>query len=52
MPFLKTITSDNGKEFPKHELISNVLQIDYYFANPYCGLERCINENLNGLHNP
>jgi len=48
-PYLKTITSDNGKEFAKHESISNELEIDYYFANPYCSWERGANENLNGL---
>jgi IS30 family transposase len=48
-PFLKTITSDNGKEFAKHGLIAQALEIDYYFANPYCSWERGANENLNGL---
>lgn len=48
-PFLKTITSDNGKEFSKHEGIATSLNIDYYFANPYCSWERGANENLNGL---
>ena len=48
-PFLKTITSDNGKEFSKHESIATALEIDYYFANPYCSWERGANENLNGL---
>lgn len=35
-PFLQKITSDNGKEFVKHQTISQVLEIDYYFASPYC----------------
>jgi len=48
-PFLQTITSDNGKEFAKHQTIAKVLGIDYYFANPYCSWERGANENLNGL---
>jgi IS30 family transposase len=48
-PFLQTITSDNGKEFAKHQTIAQVLEIDYYFANPYCSWERGANENLNGL---
>ena len=48
-PLLKTITSDNGKEFAKHKSIANALEIDYYFANPYCSWERGANENLNGL---
>jgi IS30 family transposase len=48
-PFLHTITSDNGKEFAKHKEISQMLDIDYYFANPYHSWERGANENLNGL---
>lgn len=48
-PFLQTITSDNGKEFAKHQSIAATLEIDYYFANPYCSYERGANENLNGL---
>lgn len=48
-PFLQTITSDNGKEFAKHQTIAVELEIDYYFANPYCSWERGANENLNGL---
>ena len=48
-PFLQTITSDNGKEFSKHQSIATTLEIDYYFANPYCSWERGANENLNGL---
>lgn len=48
-PFLQTITSDNGKEFAKHESIAQALEIEYYFANPYCSWERGANENLNGL---
>lgn len=48
-PFIKTITSDNGKEFAKHQSIAEALEIDYYFANPYCSWERGANENLNGL---
>ena len=48
-PFLQTITSDNGKEFAKHQSIAAMLEVDYYFANPYCSWERGANENLNGL---
>lgn len=46
---LKTITSDNGKEFAKHQSAASALEIDYYFANPYCNWERAANKNLNGL---
>jgi IS30 family transposase len=48
-PYIKTITSDNGKEFAAHQLISESLEIDYYFAKPYASWQRGSNENLNGL---
>ncbi|WP_232501365.1 IS30 family transposase [Sulfurovum sp. NBC37-1] len=32
---VKTITSDNGKEFAYHKEVSEVLDTDFYFANPY-----------------
>lgn len=48
-PHLHTITSDNGKEFAKHLSIAATLEVEYYFANPYCSWERGANENLNGL---
>jgi IS30 family transposase len=48
-PFLKTITSDNGKEFANHENISEELNIDFFFAKPYQSWQRGANENLNGL---
>jgi IS30 family transposase len=48
-PLLKTITSDNGKEFANHMEIAENLQIDFYFAKPYHSWERGANENLNGL---
>jgi len=44
-----TITSDNGKEFAKHETIAEGLQADFYFAHPYSSWERGANENMNGL---
>lgn len=49
IPFLRTITSDNGKEFSEHKKIAKECQIDFYFANPYSPWERGANENLNGL---
>ena len=49
IPFIKTITSDNGKEFSNHEAIAESLGIDFYFARPYHSWERGANENLNGL---
>ena len=48
-PLLRTITSDNGKEFANHMEIAENLQIDFYFAKPYHSWERGANENLNGL---
>ncbi len=46
---IKTITSDNGKEFANHKAIANTLEIDFFFAKPYHSWERGANENLNGL---
>jgi IS30 family transposase len=48
-PFIKTITSDNGKEFANHQKISEEFNIDFYFAKPYHSWQRGANENLNGL---
>lgn len=48
-PFLHTLTADNGKEFAAHQEISQALEIDFFFANPYHSWERGSNENLNGL---
>ncbi len=44
-----TITSDNGKEFARHEEIAKELSAGFYFAHPYCSWERGLNENTNGL---
>lgn len=44
-----TITSDNGKEFAYHEVISKTLDTSFYFANPYHSWERGLNEHTNGL---
>lgn len=49
LPYLHTITSDNGKEFAKHKYVAETLNIDFYFALPYHPWERGSNENLNGL---
>lgn len=48
-PFIKTITSDNGKEFADHKCIAKTLDIDFFFARPYHSWQRGANENLNGL---
>lgn len=46
---LKTITYDNGLEFAEHEAIAKELEVDIYFAHPYCSWKRGTNENTNGL---
>lgn len=46
---LKTITSDNGKEFAHHKTVSKILRTDFYFAHPYHSWERGLNEHTNGL---
>lgn len=44
-----TITSDNGSEFAKHELVAKRLEADFFFAHPHSSWERGSNENTNGL---
>ncbi len=44
-----TITADNGKEFSGHKQISDALDIDFYFADPYSAWQRGLNEHTNGL---
>ena len=46
---VKTITSDNGTEFAYHQKISEVLDVPWFFADPYCSQQRGCNENQNGL---
>lgn len=46
---VKTITSDNGREFAQHQQIAGHLKADFYFAHPYSSWERGLNENTNGL---
>ena len=47
--FVHTLTSDNGKEFSKHQEVSNLLDAQFYFAKPYHSWERGLNEHTNGL---
>jgi len=49
IPYLHTVTADNGKEFAGHKEVAEFLNVDYYFARPYHSWERGSNENLNGL---
>ena len=44
-----TLTSDNGKEFARHQQIAEALQAAFFFAHPYASWERGTNENTNGL---
>jgi IS30 family transposase len=44
-----TITSDNGKEFAKHESVAEKLNAGYYFARPYHSRERGVNKNYKRL---
>jgi IS30 family transposase len=46
---IRTMTSDNGKEFAGHESIVERLGGDFYFATPYHSWERGLNEHTNGL---
>lgn len=46
---VKTITSDNGREFARHQHVAARLSADFYFAHPYSSWERGLNENTNGL---
>lgn len=47
--YKKTLTSDNGREFAYHKIISFETGMDFYFANPYSPWERGTNENTNWL---
>jgi IS30 family transposase len=48
-PRVHTITSDNGREFARHQHLASKLNADFYFAHPYASWERGLNENTNGL---
>ena len=40
-----TVTSDNGKEFAKHESIAKNLDAQFFFAHPYASWERGLYEH-------
>lgn len=42
-----TITFDNGSEFTQHSIITDVLGVCVYFADPYSSWQRGANENSN-----
>lgn len=46
---VKTITSDNGKEFAQHKKVKQKLFSSFFFANAYASWQRGTNENTNGL---
>ncbi len=46
---VKTITSDNGKEFAKQEEIAKKLEAGFYFADPYSPWQRALNEYNNNI---
>ncbi len=46
---VKSITSDNGSEFARHEKIEEKLQTQFYFAHPYASWERGLSEYSNKL---
>ena len=47
--YKKSLTSDNGREFAYHKIISLETSMDFYFAHPYSPWERGTNENTNWL---
>ncbi len=46
---VKTLTVDNGKEFAYHQKVDAALDMQTFFADPYCSWQRGSNENFNGL---
>ncbi|MCD9461233.1 IS30 family transposase [Marinibactrum halimedae] len=44
-----TITLDNGKEFSGFKSLQQSLNVNVYFADPYCSWQRGTNENTNAL---
>lgn len=48
-PYVKTLTQDRGTENYDYQVVENALDIQCYFAHPYCSHERGANENSNGL---
>jgi len=46
---VKTFTTDNGKEFAAHELLTRAFGAEVYFCDPSAPGQRGTNENTNGL---
>jgi transposase, IS30 family len=47
--WVRTVTFDNGTEFCDHEIITQELGTQVYFATPYSAYQRGSNEQVNGL---
>ncbi len=47
--YVRTITTDNGSEFTKHELISKALHVKIYFTDSYSSWQKGAIENTNKL---
>lgn len=43
------ITSDDGTEFTRHQIIAKKLDVKFFFAHPYSSWERGLNEYTNKL---
>lgn len=46
---IKSITTDNGVENTKHELVTKILKTPFYFCHPYHSWEKGSVEQVNGL---
>lgn len=46
---VKTVTTDNAKEFARHQELDAELGCQSYFCRPYASWQRGSNENVNGL---
>ena len=49
LKWIKTITTDNGSEFFRHEYIAKKLGAKVYFADPHAPCQKGGIENTNGL---
>ena len=45
----ETVTPDRGKEFTKHQDLTDKLKVEVYFPDPHAPWQRGTNENTNGL---
>ncbi len=46
---IKSITTDNGVENSKHEFVTKILHVPFYFCHPYHSWEKGSVEQINGL---